>query len=449
MGGMKYLCILLLITAINMLLSHPAEAIACARTYVLFARGSGQEYGKSEEARIYSTNVKRAIANSEFIEIRYPAVAIDFRTVANTVFSASSAYNYNNSVSAGKQALANEIHRISRLCPDSQIALIGYSQGAHVMGGSLSFLAPHSHRIIYTALLGDPKLNLPEGRGINPPACSKTNYSIHRAYAPNCHTDNGILSARSPYVPEHFRMRSGTYCADRDLVCGSSKNPFVTDGHYVYSDQRIVTKVINNIKERISNPQTTPTLSTSPSTGGHNSPRFPHHLATIFFVDPCYIGESRAELDRVLSLNSNSQIMAVLPMSALYEDEHNYDAFVAALNSGQPFFSQRLLSYLPVSYTNSQRLLLEKADEVGRRAPCVTWSDEHMRGGVPSRFMEQVNAPAASSVAVLVYPFYNGQMYKSDGRFATISTCLTGFYGTDTSLCQEQRRIIDAHYQQR
>jgi hypothetical protein len=310
------------------------------------------------------------------------------------------------------------------------------------VGDALSFLAPHSHRIIYVALLGDPKLDLPEGRGINPPACSLTNHSIYRAYAPNCHTDYGILSARSPYIPEHFRTRSGTYCADRDLICGSSKNPFINDGHGVYSEQRIVTKVIENIMERVSSPQPTPSI------GEHITPRFPNQLATVFFVDPCYIGKSRLEIERILSLRSDSQIMTVLPMSALYEDEHNYDTFVAALNSGQPFFSQRLFSYLPISYTNSQRLLFGEADKIAERAPCVAWSDEHMRGGVPSRFMEQVNPPAASPVAMLVYPFYNGQIYKSEGRSATISTCLTGLYDTETSLCQEQRGITDTHYQQ-
>jgi hypothetical protein len=92
-------------------------------------------------------------------------------------------------------------------------------------------------RVAFVALFGDPKLYLPEGEGFNPPACQDENLSSWRRLVEDCHTDNGALGARKPYIPQDMEGKVGLWCLDDDFICGSSKNLLVSSGHQLYDQQ--------------------------------------------------------------------------------------------------------------------------------------------------------------------------------------------------------------------
>ncbi len=132
-------------------------------------------------------------------------------------------------------------------CPDTQWVLAGYSQGAMVVAEAVKSF--HYDRVVYVALFADPKLSLPEGKGILPDACLGRNYSEYRVYVPNCRTDEGRLKARSPYVYGELSGKYGLWCAENDYICGSTQLPWGIDGHLHY-DERI-SQLVGILRKRL------------------------------------------------------------------------------------------------------------------------------------------------------------------------------------------------------
>ena len=85
----------------------------------------------------------------------------------------------------------------SASCPGTKYVVGGYSQGAMVVSKALGSL--NADRIIYAATFGDPKIYLPEGKGILPAACRGENLSDYRMYVPDCQAYKGLLGAYVPY----------------------------------------------------------------------------------------------------------------------------------------------------------------------------------------------------------------------------------------------------------
>jgi hypothetical protein len=131
--------------------------------------------------------------------------------------------------------LRAEYDAVMTECPDTVWVLAGYSQGALVVTEAVkSFRAD---RVVYVALFGDPKLYLPEGKGILPDACLGRNYSPYRIYVPNCRTSEGRLKARNPYIYGELTGKYGLWCNAHDFVCGSALLPWDTDGHLQYVER--------------------------------------------------------------------------------------------------------------------------------------------------------------------------------------------------------------------
>lgn len=132
-------------------------------------------------------------------------------------------------------ALRAYYDQVMRDCPESQWVLAGYSQGAMVVSeAAKSFRADH---VVYVALFGDPKLNLPEGRGLFPAACLGRNYSAYRVYVPNCRTSAGSLGPRDPYVYGELTGKVGLWCHENDYICGSTILPWNYGGHLTYAER--------------------------------------------------------------------------------------------------------------------------------------------------------------------------------------------------------------------
>ncbi|HEU5122091.1 MAG TPA: cutinase family protein [Candidatus Saccharimonadales bacterium] len=252
---MKNLVLIIILPAIVIALlisttSFAKNSPACRSVDMIFARGSGQATDRAEARKFFEQIGYRLSENSfniyelgtsEQDGYQYPAVTIKnnflYTNAVGAWLSSGEGFAYGHSVKQGIGELKAYLTKLYSHCPNSHIVLGGYSQGAHVIGQTIPLL-PREIRdqIVFAALFGDPRLNLPEGRGFNPPACREEDLSPWRREVENCDTDNGSLGARHPYVPKDMEEKTGLWCKDKDIICGSTKNPFFSPGHNKYTE---------------------------------------------------------------------------------------------------------------------------------------------------------------------------------------------------------------------
>jgi hypothetical protein len=214
----------------------------CDDIQFIFARGSGGHSDDWEYARFKTlgeslnkyTTLKYSfheLGVSSYGGYKYIATGDGF-VMLGAKIGGVAAIDYNISVESGIGELKAYISSRESSCPNTKYVLAGYSQGAQVIGETINYLGDN---VLYSALYGDPKLHLPEGKGSNPPACRGANLSFWRAYAP-CSTYKGVLNARVPYVDTMWRGKVGLWCNDKDAMCGSSRNILNNSGHRQYAD---------------------------------------------------------------------------------------------------------------------------------------------------------------------------------------------------------------------
>lgn len=220
------------ITSAIIPLTASTSTTSCDDVKFVFVRGSGQtlndkEYSAFKQAM--KAELSRAGSNLyySFYELgsqthggaRYPAVEISPTTAIGAKVSAGSAFSYGSSVNQGITELKAYIKDVSKACPSTKFVLAGYSQGAQIITMAAEDI--NSNKIVYAATFGDPKLYLPEGKGLFPDACRGKNLSPYREYAPNCRTSAGSLGAKDPYQTSSWKNKKGLWCNDKDIICGA------------------------------------------------------------------------------------------------------------------------------------------------------------------------------------------------------------------------------------
>lgn len=232
------------------------DRVACVDVNLVFARGSGQGLAGGEANKFFSAigdRLDSADITVNAYEVgteahggaTYPAVGVGLDSVeairnaieADASWTGFLGGEYNSSVRQGVTEMSSYLASRAAKCPDELFVVGGYSQGAQVMGDAVTALdRAVRDRIAYAAMFGDPKLYLPEGRGIFPPACRGGELSPWRRGTVGCFTDNGVLEARVPYVPTDMADRTGSWCDRDDPIC--TDNLFDTFGstHGNYDD---------------------------------------------------------------------------------------------------------------------------------------------------------------------------------------------------------------------
>jgi len=95
--------------------------LACATgVHVIVARGSNESPGQGTLSSVSQT-ILSCVAGSDAIGVDYPATLT----------------NYDQSEAQGVAALTSMIQSYVASCPNARIVLMGYSQGAHVVGDTL------------------------------------------------------------------------------------------------------------------------------------------------------------------------------------------------------------------------------------------------------------------------------------------------------------------------
>ncbi|GJN89421.1 hypothetical protein Rhopal_002401-T1 [Rhodotorula paludigena] len=215
--------------------------------HIIVARASGEAPGEGIIGAV-ATQVKRAIPGSDSEAIDYPA------TLAN----------YQSSQSAGVEAMGAAIDAFAKRCPESKMVLMGYSQGAHVIGDVICDKPTFGTRLGSTrfGLGGRSKRSASSTfshakRQLASPAASQIAAIIQMgdpAFVPGEPFDvgssrkNGIFPRRDTSCFEPFASRIQSFCDQGDTFCASG-NSIATHLSYVrkFGDQAtdFVVKQVN------------------------------------------------------------------------------------------------------------------------------------------------------------------------------------------------------------
>jgi cutinase len=168
-----------------------APTPACADVEVVFARGTFEAPGVGDTGQAFVNALDSRLAGKsvEVYPVNYPA-SLDFQAAANGVVDAS-----------------NKINAVAASCPDTDIVLGGYSQGAAVAG--------------YTTFDAVPAgLALPAGLGPMPPAVAQHVSAVVLFGTP----DNWFLnlvdrSAPPITIGQLYSAKTLQLCAPGDPVC--------------------------------------------------------------------------------------------------------------------------------------------------------------------------------------------------------------------------------------
>lgn len=235
--------------------------------YVLFARGSGEKFDGSR-AQSFRHHIMRSLADagisSKWAELgnvdgsvkpsegrgpndpahEYPAVPVNDWNAVKLL----NPWYYSGSVTTGKNELVAHLNdrysgngpKGTGACANETLVLGGYSQGADVVGWALrssELSQAAKDHIGYAALYGDPKFD----PGTLNDRLYATNFQSNWRWVRGDDAgyryrgvfgvrNSGILGAREPYVPDEFKGRFGSWCADHDGIC-SGIFPRGTDVH--------------------------------------------------------------------------------------------------------------------------------------------------------------------------------------------------------------------------
>jgi len=142
-------------TALLTLAASSAAQEACSRVHILVGRGSGEPAGMGATGRLV-TQMKAAITGVTAEAIDYPAKLSP----------------YPDSSSAGTNAAVKQTTAYVKRCPNAKIVLMGYSQGADIVGSALcghglknsaKLSADVGSHVAAAVLFGDPRT--PIGKG--------------------------------------------------------------------------------------------------------------------------------------------------------------------------------------------------------------------------------------------------------------------------------------------
>lgn len=208
----------------------------------IFARKSGASlYPISDEAQAFFNDVGLALGSTPHNQVQIGDEDGDYGVVQSGEYPAIGLPwiqwpTYWGSVQIGVSELTGYLNQRAARCPNEAIVLGGHSQGADVVGttlerGGLSDTAK-SH-IAYVALYGDPRnsgyLTGSSGGPAGIPPCFHGPWLQGNLQCGSSPV-NGLLTARTPYVPTDFLFRTGGWCDAGDGMCTGNLASCIASG---------------------------------------------------------------------------------------------------------------------------------------------------------------------------------------------------------------------------
>jgi Mg-chelatase subunit ChlD len=323
----------------------------CANVETVFARGSGQIMGQGEVTRFrdqIDDRISDTLTTNHY-ELgaqlingyQYAAVPVGIGTWQSTLNSVGAGVSgggglwYGTSVDNGVEEMSSYLESRTAKCTSSYFVVGGYSQGAQVAGEAYVEKLSDGvrQRIVYQALFGDPRLNLPEGGDgfISPKCFGLAEPSEWRFDVPDCGVARGSLGARYPYLPKGFTSTTGLSCATHDFVCGSSHLPWDTAGHEDYdapghSIDRTAVEIAKRLKAVLPSGTVNDEV-TLPGAGTSG-------LDVVFLIDSTGSMWGQIEATKAFAAEMADSINSVRGRVALVEYKDAGDQFTARILSG-------------------------------------------------------------------------------------------------------------------
>ena len=240
---------------------NPVMAVTCSDVHVVWARGANLGFSAFDWSRFVDQDLRSRIGpgvamtdyqlgNPGFGGFTYQPVD-DVGLILEGMTGSLPFGPFDSSVQTGINELNAYLIDRSSQCANEVYVLGGYSEGADVVGRSLSVL-PQSvrDRVAFAALFGDPVLDTGNWRPVGSPpiggflpSCFLGKKPWVRGSAP-CWITGGIFGSHTPYVPSDMEQRVGSWCRDKDAACVGSLLDVVsgatfdppTRAHYAYFD---------------------------------------------------------------------------------------------------------------------------------------------------------------------------------------------------------------------
>ncbi len=195
----------------------------CAGLVVLGARGSMQDpdrnLGVGTEVRVTVEQLARRLRDRSDVTVHVEPIRYDSSATAT-------ADGFLRNTAAGGTMMLDRLRTLAARCPDSRFALVGFSQGAHVVHtAALGVPAGLARRVALVAMIADPTHN-PDDR------------IAQWSYAERPTTGHGRLGP-GPAIPADLSRVAISFCVAGDAICndrgagGSGQSP--THKHFYES----------------------------------------------------------------------------------------------------------------------------------------------------------------------------------------------------------------------
>lgn len=179
----------------------------CASVVQLVVRGSGEAAGSGQVGNIYTSGGQGRMAGVASSVASGTSRSVRTAGLAYPATIGWGGFSYLSSLNTGRDRLAAELRRLTSLCSSTRFVLIGYSQGAHVIGDVMSNSNPEGlsstvrGRVVAIFNTGDPVRRYGE------------------SYNRGTGLGGGVLIDRGAGQMSGMGTRIRSYCYKGDYVC--------------------------------------------------------------------------------------------------------------------------------------------------------------------------------------------------------------------------------------
>jgi len=209
--------LLLACASLQLAAAVPIDAVekrqSCAPVHIIIARASTEAVGEGLIGGVADNVIRSSRQQVTKEAVNYPALLIP----------------YGASSTAGTAAVKSQLTAYVNRCPNSKVVLMGYSQGAHIIGDAMcggggvllsatttAIDARYSNQVVAVLQMGDPR------------------HTSSESYKQGTARGNGLFPRTLLMSCERFASKFRSYCDTGDTFCDSGLD---SNAHMIYVDK--------------------------------------------------------------------------------------------------------------------------------------------------------------------------------------------------------------------